>query len=117
MHELPVMGNIVDIVLKHAQANDVQKVVSVSLLVGEMSDLENDWMQHYFNHVSKGTLAENAILKISRIPLQIQCGNCLAKFELKRHELADFICPDCGEKEILTIVSGTDYYIRDMEVY
>lgn len=117
MHELPVMGSILDIVLKHAQANEVSRVVSISLDVGEMSDLENDWMQHYFDFLTKGTVAENAVLKVNRSPLVVQCGNCLGKFELKRDQLADFICPDCDEKELITIVSGTEYFIRDMEAY
>ena len=45
MHELPVINSILSVVLKHAAANQVKKVVAIHLQVGEMSDLEDAWMQ------------------------------------------------------------------------
>ena len=45
MHELPVINQILDVFLKHAEKNDAQKTLSVKLKVGELSDLEPEWMQ------------------------------------------------------------------------
>lgn len=64
MHELPVVESILNIVMKHAEMNQVQKIVSISLIVGELSDLEAEWMQHYFDFLSNDTLAEGARLKL-----------------------------------------------------
>ena len=39
MHELSVMEGILNVVLKHARQHEVQRVVAVSLRIGEMTDL------------------------------------------------------------------------------
>ena len=51
MHELPVMNSILDIVIKHAKMNNVKKIIKIYLKVGVLSDLEEKWMQQYFDHV------------------------------------------------------------------
>ncbi|MCK5339904.1 MAG: hydrogenase maturation nickel metallochaperone HypA, partial [Desulfobulbaceae bacterium] len=44
MHELQVTERILDIVLRHAQANGANKIISIQLKIGELSDLENEWV-------------------------------------------------------------------------
>ncbi len=60
MHELQVTERILDIVVKHAEANSVQKVLSIQLRIGELSDLENEWIQKYFDYLSKDTVAKSS---------------------------------------------------------
>ena len=48
MHELPVTEKILDIIVAHAERNNVQKVVTINLNIGELSDLEDEWIQNYF---------------------------------------------------------------------
>ena len=50
MHELPVTKSILGIVLRHAESNNVQRVVSIELSIGALSDLEDEWLQRYFDH-------------------------------------------------------------------
>jgi len=40
--------------MKHAVTNNVNKVMAVHLQVGELSDLEDKWMQQYFDYLTKG---------------------------------------------------------------
>ncbi|MCJ7747981.1 MAG: hydrogenase maturation nickel metallochaperone HypA, partial [Desulfobacterales bacterium] len=54
MHELPITESILNIVLKHAEMNSVRKVMAIHLKVGKLSDLEDDWIQRYFDYLSKG---------------------------------------------------------------
>ena len=115
MHELQVTEKILDIVLRHAQANSVNKVLSIQLKIGELSDLENEWVQRYFDYLSKDTLAENAKLKIERSPVFMKCDSCSNSFEVNIKEIKDIQCPDCGNKKC-SLISGRDYYIKDMEV-
>ncbi len=114
MHELPVTQSILDIVLKHARMNRVRRVHAINLAIGEMSDLEDEWIQKYFDYISKGTLAQGARLVIERIPVVFRCNACGRESEAKTGQMMDFACPGCGGKE-LTLVSGREYYIRDME--
>jgi len=115
MHELPVTGEILKIVLKHAELNAVFRVVTVNLQVGKLSDLEDDWIQRYFDYLSKDTVAEGAKLKIERIPIILRCRSCLASDEAEASKLAEWVCPKCGEKNG-ELVSGREYRIKDMEV-
>ena len=115
MHELTVTKRIYSIVEKHALKNSVEKVISVNLEIGTLSDLQNEWIQHYFDYLSKGSLAEGATLKIERVPVVMQCDDCSHQHEVNLKENKDIQCPECGGKEH-TFVSGREYYIKDMEV-
>lgn len=115
MHELPVTESILKIVLQHAPADGVSKIVRIFLDIGELSDLEDEWIQHYFDYLSKGTIAEKAGLVIHRIPITFQCDACANTFEIKRDELQDLRCPECGNREC-KLVSGRGYYVKNMEV-
>jgi len=115
MHELQVTHRILDIVLRHAQANGANKVVTIQLKIGELSDLENQWLQKYFNHISEGTLAQNAVLKIERTPVIMKCNDCTCSFEINIRKIKDTLCPECGHNKG-TLISGSGYNIKNMEV-
>ncbi len=115
MHELPVTERILSIVLKHAIANNVKKVVSITLHVGDLSELENEWIQHYFDYLSKDTPAAGAELKIERIPIVLECGRCKQTFAISKSELADIACPHCEATDNFSMISGKEYYIKEME--
>ena len=115
MHELPITESILKIVLKHAEMNNVRKVMAIHLQVGKLSDLEDDWIQRYFDYLSRGTLAEGAKLKIERTPVVMQCNACSTSYEVEMATMGDLVCPACGEKGS-TLVSGREYTIKEMEV-
>jgi len=115
MHELGITKKILAVVLERARDNSVQKVLSVRLTVGEMSDLEDTWLQRYFDHLSAGTAAEGAKLRVSRIPVRFQCAKCGDVRQFDIHEQAAIRCPSCGSDD-LAMVSGDEYTIEDMEV-
>ncbi|MFW5936537.1 MAG: hydrogenase maturation nickel metallochaperone HypA [Desulfosalsimonas sp.] len=115
MHELPVTERILDIVLKHAERNRVRRVLSITLTVGDLSELENEWLQHYFDYLSKGTLAEGAALHIERQPIVLRCNKCGRTETIKKEAFGDTTCPVCGDKGDFSLVSGREYYIKEME--
>ncbi len=115
MHELPITESILKIVLKHAEMNHVRKVVTIHLEVGKLSDLEDEWIQRYFDYLSKGTLAEGAKLKIERTPIVMQCNACSTSYEVEMTGMDDLVCPACGGKGA-TLLSGREYTIKEMEV-
>ena len=115
MHELPITESILNIVITYAEKNAVKKVVAINLQVGMLSDLEDEWIQRYFDHLSKDTVAEGARLKIERIPIRLQCNLCSTSYEVKKTNIGDTVCPGCGQKDG-KLISGREYHIRDMEV-
>jgi hydrogenase nickel incorporation protein HypA/HybF len=114
MHELPVINSILEVILKHAKANHVKKVHAINLVVGDLSDLEDEWMQRYFDYVSKGTVAEGARLKIERTPAVVSCTGCGHNFPVDKTRMEAAACPACGAQKF-TLVSGRGYHIKDME--
>jgi hydrogenase nickel incorporation protein HypA/HybF len=114
MHELPVTKSILGIVLRHAESNGVQKVVSIQLSIGALSDLEEEWLQSYFDHLSRGTVAEGAKLQVRRSNLTFFCRQCSLEFSVPREDLDNTQCPNCGGKDA-TVVSGTGYSVESME--
>ncbi len=114
MHELPVTESILKIVLKHAQASGVRKVRTIRLKVGKLSDLEDEWIQRYFDYLSKGSVAEGARLEIERTPIVMQCNACLESYRVEAAEIGDLPCPACGGKGG-TLLSGREYTVKEME--
>jgi hydrogenase nickel incorporation protein HypA/HybF len=115
MHELPVIESILKIVLAHAGKNSVSQVVAISLQVGSLSDLEDEWMQRYFDYLSKGTIAQGAKLKIERMPIVMQCNSCGASYNVESSGIGDAACPECKSKD-RKLTSGRGYFISNMEV-
>jgi hydrogenase nickel incorporation protein HypA/HybF len=115
MHELAVTESILNIVLKHAESNGVAKVVGINLRIGELSDLQNKWIQRYFDYLSKGTLADGAILKIERTPIVFQCQSCHREFHGSFGPGKDVSCPKCGSTSV-TLIGGREYFIKNIEV-
>ncbi|VFQ43726.1 hydrogenase maturation nickel metallochaperone HypA [Desulfoluna butyratoxydans] len=113
MHELPVMNSILRVVMKHAALNRVTKVAAIELKVGKLSDLEEKWMQHYFDFLTKGTLAEGAKLEIEWGDVVMRCSGCAREFSTEPAHDTFGVCPHCGNKggEIL---SGKEYYVKNM---
>jgi len=115
MHELPVTRSILAIVLRYAEANQVGRVVAIDLSIGALSDLEPEWIQQYFDHLSRGTVAEGAAIRAHRSPLTFRCEPCGTEFQAIREELASACCPGCGSRDV-SVVSGTGYVVESMEV-
>jgi hydrogenase nickel incorporation protein HypA/HybF len=115
MHELPVTERILDVVLAYAKRNNVQKVVGINLRVGELSDLEDEWIQHYFSYLAKDTEAAEAKLKIEHVPVVMSCQTCSQTFRIDIKEQREIQCPGCGGKTC-SMISGREYYVKDMEV-
>lgn len=114
MHELSIMANILDIVLKSAEENDAKKVRSVSLRIGALSDIIPEWAQSYFEMLSKDTIAEDAKLVIEKVPAVIECRSCLKSFEMNPGEW-QFACTSCESNDI-RIVSGREFTVWSIDI-
>ena len=115
MHELPVTEKILTIALKHAERNGLKTIYSITLQVGRLTDLQDEWLQHYFNYLSRDTIAQDAQLIIIPEPIKLQCGECSTIIETKKRDLQDVTCPHCGADGGFSIMSGRGYYIEEME--
>jgi len=114
MHELSIMSSILDIVLEYANKNNAKIVTRINLEIGELSDLLPDWMQTYFDFVSKDTIAEKSIISIDKVPAVLRCRSCNKEYTMTRDKW-QFSCPSCDSAEI-EILSGREFKIISIEI-
>ena len=115
MHELPITKRIFQIVLNHAQRGAVGRVITVNLEVGSLSDLQSEWVQRYFDHLSQGTIVEGAKLRVTRVPAVFHCRACRRSFEVTSFLEEGLFCKHCHSMEV-TMLSGKAYRVKNMEV-
>ena len=107
MHEATLAENILKIAQDVAAENHAQKISAVGLKLGEMAGVEVDALKFSFDVIKKNTIAENAELKINRVPIQAQCNKCGKIFTVTSY---NFFCPECDG--ILILQSGRELLIE-----
>ena len=115
MHELPIIQKIMAVAIKHAESHGAKKIVRIKTRIGELSDLYSDWMQRYFEYVSKGTIAEGAALEVEWSPVIFRCEECEKVFPVKIREIRDVVCPGCGKEKVI-FLSGREFFVKEIEV-
>ncbi len=114
IHELAITESLLKIVLKHAEDNNAEKVISVQLQVGEMRDITVEWMQRYFDYLSKGSTAEGAKIMIRTIPTTFRCEGCANIFSADITE-GDPVCPLCSDCRG-QVTGGDEFLIESIGV-
>lgn len=113
MHELSVTQNIVNIAVEAAQGAGSSRITAIDLLVGELTGFVTDSIQFYFDLLSKGTVAEGALLRVRREPASATCGGCGHVF----HPEIPFLpaCPACGSGAV-RLAGGRELRVESIEV-
>ena len=104
MHEMGIVQSIMEIVEKQAEANNAKKVVRICLEFGLLTAVQPDAIDFAFEILSKGTVAEGAIMDVTIIPLKVYCIDCAKTQVLESYQP---FCPLCSTGT-LQIVAGRD---------
>jgi len=112
MHELSVTQGLLDIALEKAKGAQASKITAINLVIGEMSGIVDDCVQFYFDFLSKDSIASDAKLAFTRIPMQVRCRNCGFSFAPDK---SAWSCPQCGQWNV-EILSGQEFYVDSIEV-
>ena len=115
MHELAVTEAILDVVLKSAEKESAKRVRTVSLKIGEFSDLKAEWIQRYFDYLSRGTVAEEARIEVETTPPSFLCDSCGSSFSLSLKGVDRVRCPQCGGASC-TLTGGMEYRVERLEI-
>ena len=73
MHEASITQAMLDLALEHAQG---QRITDVYLQVGRMSFIVPESVEFYFEYLSRGTMAEGAMLHFETVPIEMTCTDC-----------------------------------------
>ncbi|HDK7169372.1 TPA: hydrogenase maturation nickel metallochaperone HypA [Clostridium botulinum] len=111
MHETAVICEVVDIVLKTAKDNALEKITKVILRIGEFSCVQEDQLKFSYEIICRDTLLEGSDLVIEWVQPLTYCSHCNENFPVSFTHKECPICHKVSEK----IVSGYDTYVYSIE--
>ena len=112
MHEQSIVASLLSIAVVDAKKDKARRIISIKLVVGELTGVEKDAVSFYFGFMAKNTIAAGASLEFNYKKAQLRCRDCDIIFPRDKLE---FNCPECNKKAI-EIVGGRELYIESMEV-
>ena len=123
MHELSVMNQVADSIIRLAKEKQAIKIESVHIQVGELTFLVNDQLEFAWEIYTRdlGPPLEGAVLTLERIQARGSCPACRYSGPLKVVEFPDshfstpvLDCPEC--REVVEVTEGRDLIIRDIKL-
>lgn len=112
MHELSLAKGILDIVEHEARDKGFDRVLEISLRVGEYSGIVPDCLREFFPIAAAGTRAEDAELVIETQKAVFRCPDCGHEGEADRKGAC---CPVCRSTAI-KLISGREFYVESLKV-
>ena len=112
MHELGITQSIVDIAEKTAREQNAEKVLSVTVEIGELSGVVADAVEFCFEACIQQSFLEGSRLIIKRIPGLGRCDECKAEVKIDN---MTFNCSACGSYALQRL-QGEELAIKEVEI-
>ena len=112
MHELGITQSIVDIAEKTAREQNAEKVLSVTVEIGELSGVVADAVEFCFEACIQQTLLEGCRLIIIQTPGRARCDDCGAEVNIDN---MTFNCSACNSYA-LQRTGGEELNIKELEI-
>ena len=116
MHEMSMVRLVVEAVLEECEGKDVTRVKAVNLRIGEMRDVIEAYVPDLFRFLARGTIAEEAEVRIERVPMRVRCRSCGEIWHLNSRDESTWTCPRCGKYKHYSLFSGGEFIIDSIEV-
>jgi hydrogenase nickel incorporation protein HypA/HybF len=110
MRELQYTQNILNKSL--SRASDAKRIKNVYLILGEISELDQNLIEQHWHELSKGTSAEHARLHFRFKEAEVQCMACFNKYHPSNGEIH---CPYCGSYGA-KILSGEEFDLESIDL-
>ncbi len=122
MHEVSVVTSLVDLIIQELGRYKVTKVNSVTLVVGDLTNLGEEQMTFAYEIVTRGTILEGSELLIEHEPVEVKCGSCgfwgpakiLQDPDFDTHAIPVLSCPECGGH--VTVTAGQSCTVKCMDI-
>lgn len=114
MHELSLLVEVVKVVEDLVVENEIKRLKSIVLQIGEVSTVIPTFMEEYFPVVTLDKpFFKDTTLEIEMIPGEAKCLDCGEIFNIVKTK---GYCPKCNsfEKEVLR---GREFLIKELLVY
>lgn len=106
MHELSYICRMVSSAVSAADENNIKRVDSIEISVGEMTGLVPEYLERYYPAATEGTILEGSRLQIDFRPVQAKCTDCGTEYAPSKDNA--YRCPACGSVKA-HILSGREF--------
>lgn len=113
MHELGVVIEVVKTVEKVAIENNLTKIDSLVLQIGELSSMIPKYVENCFPAAVDNTILQDTNLVIEVIPANGMCKNCNKVFNIKENNGK---CNYCNSNS-WNLLSGKEFVIKEIVAY
>ena len=121
MHEVSVVSNMVDAILRELDGYKVKKVEEVNIVIGDLTSLGPEQLEFAYEIVTKDTVLEGSKLVIEREEVAVRCKECDYEgpaenldSEFFDHTIPVIACPKCGGG--VDIIAGQACRVRDLSI-
>ena len=112
MHELSIVTHVAKTLDEVAEENNLKKIGSVTLEIGEVSGIMTDYFEDCWNYFKvKHPILKDSVLKLEMIPAITFCEDCKQEYNTMQHGK---ICPYC-QSEQTYLVQGNECNIKEIE--
>jgi hydrogenase nickel incorporation protein HypA/HybF len=101
-----------EISLRHANKANATQITNLYLVIGQLASIVDDSVQFYWDIISKGTIAEGAVLHFRRLPAILACLECNHQYTPGKD---GFSCPNCDSDRV-KVLSGEEFYMEAIDV-
>lgn len=112
MHEMSLAEGVLQLIEETARREGFARARGVWLEIGRLSAVEPEAMRFCFDAVTRGTLAEGAVLEIIEVPGTGRCPDCGRETALAA--IYD-PCEHCGAVPVV-VTGGTEMRVKELEV-
>lgn len=115
MHEVSLMTNVLELVAQEMKKNKVQRLRSVTIRYGVLSNIVPDSMKFAFDVLIKDSEFQSATLKLVKEDLELKCRFCNTVFKTDQKNYFFIPCPHCLEEGCFEIVKGEGIFLDRIE--
>ncbi|MFX0099571.1 MAG: hydrogenase maturation nickel metallochaperone HypA [Candidatus Hodarchaeota archaeon] len=130
MHEFSFASHIAEVIMKSVEKNNVDKVLEVTVEIGEFTMIIPQYLSHCYDIVKKNfSPLEDSEMDIVQVPGKVKCLECgeITEITFKKEEKEDtgpsialsnpgfFTCSKC-ESTNTRIVGGKEALVKSMKV-
>ncbi|MGN0714611.1 MAG: hydrogenase maturation nickel metallochaperone HypA [Anaerovoracaceae bacterium] len=104
MHELGIVTYVVKTVEKIAEENQVEKIAAVTLEIGEVSGVVEEYLEDCWKYFrEKNPILEDAALEFEILPAVTWCEDCKTEYETVKYGRT---CPHCCSENTFLLAGG-----------
>lgn len=112
MHELTILVELVDMVESAMRENNINKIDTVVIQVGQLSSIVPRFMYEYYPNAIDGSMLEGTNLEIEMIPGNGLCHHCNKVFNIVKHKGK---CPIC-QGDDWEMLSGQEFMLKEIRI-